>query len=322
MLNTQDSKDRRIRAAIREYNDLSAKRHITIDLDEPIQRGWRRFFVLSDHAARRRDAETLRAILAIIGTERISRRLDFKTRQCGTKRMIEIEQSVRRIRDREWTARGLSGDWFRYFHIQRYSQWGRPAFRAEFSYPSLFELRTEPRWILQVQGVDPEIESRLSELENWLKHCEGWERWGWLKGRRQQWRWGEQDTDRHRYLSRLHAKTIRNAMHGEVEPAAPAWCRRFSRQCRRPPKVAARLPHRRPLKTNHPPDFQNARVAQLYRVLRFERSGCRLESCREHHFPDVAQCRGIRLRSGKVWVRVLPSGPISRRVSRQMNSKL
>ena len=36
------------------------------------------------------------------------------------------------------------------------------------------------------------------------------------------------------------------------------------------------------------PDFQNARVAQLYRVLRFERSGCRLESCREHHFPRKA----------------------------------
>ena len=55
-------------------------------------------------------------------------------------------------------------------------------------------------------------------------------------------------------------------------------------------------------KTTHLPIFQNARVAQLYRVLRFERSGCRLESCREHHFPDVAQCRGVRLRSGKVWV--------------------
>lgn len=78
-------------------------------------------------------------------------------------------------------------------------------------------------------------------------------------------------------------------------------------------QVAARPARANSLQITSCPDFQNARVAQLYRVLRFERSGCRLESCREHHFPDVAQCRGIRLRSGKVWVRFLPSGPIQER---------
>ncbi len=88
--------------------------------------------------------------------------------------------------------------------------------------------------------------------------------------------------------------------------------RRCSPVVRDCPKVAARLPHGNRLQNNHLPKFQNARVAQLYRVLRFERSGCRLESCREHHFPDVAQCRGTELRPRIVWVRVLPSGPTSK----------
>ena len=77
-------------------------------------------------------------------------------------------------------------------------------------------------------------------------------------------------------------------------------------------QVAARPARANSLQVSSPPDFQNARVAQLYRVLRFERSGCRLESCREYHFPDVAQCRGAELRPRIVWVRVLPSGPTSK----------
>jgi hypothetical protein len=66
MLNEQDYFDRRLYVAVAELNDLERRRFTTIKLTEPIQRGWRRIFVLTAHAECRKDRDTLLAILEII----------------------------------------------------------------------------------------------------------------------------------------------------------------------------------------------------------------------------------------------------------------
>jgi hypothetical protein len=220
MLNEQDYADRQIRAAVKERDELYLSRFAFVPLDEPIQRGWLRFFVLGEHAKRRRDADTLTAILAVINTKRRSRNREFMVRQRRTKRLIEIEQSVRSIRNREWEKRSLPAAWFPYFHIYHYYEWERPAFRAEFAYPSLFTLHIEPNWVWHIHDVDPAVETRISELDRWIESRGRWRRWGWLNGEPQRYRWREQESAKQRSLWREHEKLMCNAMRGEVEPAA------------------------------------------------------------------------------------------------------
>jgi hypothetical protein len=94
---------------VRESRKLKTHRYTIVKLSEPIQQGWRRFHVLTEHARRRRDAETLEAILNLIGTERESRRPDFRVKQRRMKRLIEVGQPLRRIS--EWERNRESVPW-------------------------------------------------------------------------------------------------------------------------------------------------------------------------------------------------------------------
>jgi hypothetical protein len=214
MLNKHDLFERRVRAAVRESRKLEAHRYTIVKLSEPIQQGWRRFHVLTDHARRRRDAETLEAILNLIGTERESRRPDFRVKQRRMKRLIEVGQPLSRISEWEWNRESVPLDWLRYFHVYRYWQWGRRTFRLEFAQPYLFELRVEPRWIWEFREVDPDLETRIAELDRWMERTRAWSHWWSLKGRAGRWFYPD---ERRRALAREHRRDIRNAMKGEVD---------------------------------------------------------------------------------------------------------
>jgi hypothetical protein len=78
MLNSHDLADRQVIAAVRELDSLSRKRYTIVKLEQPIQRGWRRFYALSERASARRDRPMIEAILAVIpgmGKEELPRRM-------------------------------------------------------------------------------------------------------------------------------------------------------------------------------------------------------------------------------------------------------
>lgn len=227
MLNEHDYRDRRIRAAIKEEKDLLRKRIIVRKLDEPIQCGWRRFFVLTEHAQRRWDHDILAAILEVIGTVRNCRRLDFRTRTFRhRRRLVEIDQSISRLYDRTWEGLPCPANWRRYFHWFHYKEWGRPRYFGEFVQPSLFELRIEPRMVWHVREVDPAVETRLQEIAAWLDARHGRERYGWLKGQNQSYRWIDGECIRQRKLQREHVREIKRALDNfpDVDPNASTRC--------------------------------------------------------------------------------------------------
>ncbi len=229
MLNQQDIQDRRIRAAVREYDQLTRRRFTVVKLEEPIQRGWRRTYAMTEQALRRHDSETLAEILAVINTVKLCRRSDFQTHEYRGRRLVEIEQPLRFIHDREWYRCGLPERWFGYFDIRHYSEWGRPAFRADFAFPKLFELRIEPYMVSELALPDPSIETRIEELRRFLDLKGGWNRWYHLKGKPVSSCYFSRGR-RTQILEREHRNTILNAMRGEVESNAPEWCVRFNFQ--------------------------------------------------------------------------------------------
>lgn len=220
MLNEIDYRDRRIRAAAKEFAHLNKNRYTIRELPEPIQRGWQRVFALTAHAESRKDRAILEAILPTINTYRACRRLDFKVKVYRTRAMIEIEQSLRRLTDHEFEKAGSPSAWIPYFRWNHYSEWGRPRYIGEFRQPSLFELRVEPRLVWHVKEVDPEIETRIEELDKWMEWSGGWKRYSHQKGKPSAHFKGTTD-QRALSLNKAHTELIRSALLDptEVDPA-------------------------------------------------------------------------------------------------------
>lgn len=265
MLNDRALVDRQIIAAVREHEQLSRKRFQIIKLDQPIQRGWRRTYVLAEHAKRRRDHETLEAILKVIGTTVVHPSRNFQFRRGRKKKLVEIEQSLQPISAHPWPAHPwparLPEGWLIYFRYElllernRHSQpyW-------VFRQPSLYELKVERNWLWYFREVDPAIETRLSELDRWLTARQGWRRYHSLKGTSLYW----YPSDRDRLLRRQELREMKEALdrYPEVDPTARRSCRAIS--LRSLPKIF--------------PD-----VAQLAEAFRSERNQCGCDSCRRDH---------------------------------------
>lgn len=223
MLNSHDYFERRVRAAAREREELWDRPPIIQRLSEPIQRGWRRAYILAPHAEARWDRDILAAILKLINTVQYSRRPDFRKRVSRSRKRVELEQPLQRVFDRRWEKLKLPSLWRPYFRWIHYSEWGRPRYYGEFRHPHLFELRSEPHLVWEVLDVDPEAETRYAELAAWMRwnrpvECHLWGRW------RSHSPWRGEPTPRAKALAEDHERQIRAAMCDplEADPATPA----------------------------------------------------------------------------------------------------
>ena len=231
MLNSRDLADRQVIAAVREYHALCRRRYTITKVEKPIPRGWRRFYVLSERAAARRDRPMLEAILAAIGAVVVHHSRDFRSSSSRRRKLVEIEQPLRPIPIHEWQRKNYPDEWYAHFRYELILEWNRhwqPYWT--FIEPSLYQLRVKRNWLWYFREIDPAIESRLSELDRWLEAHQGWHRYGWLKGQPQRDRWKDEDTGKQRHLAREHQREIVRAFENfpEVDPAASARRSRIS----------------------------------------------------------------------------------------------
>jgi hypothetical protein len=325
MLNSHDRMDRQVLAIARELKHFRYMPYPTKPLDPPVQRGWRRSYVLSDRAMNRPDQSVLEAILKVIGSSVVHHNRNFHRRRGKSKKLFEIEQPLRPIPIHEWKRENYPTAWQRYFQyrilLTTHQRW-QPYW--VFMHPLLYRLKIERNWITEVRVIDPDTESRIQELEEWMEFHHGWHRYGRLKGRRQGYRWYN-IREKRRLLDNEHHREIANAYKTfpEVDPAASAWRIPTSlrpifpifpgvAQCRgselrtRPVQVRVLPPG--PWNVNRtsvpgffakeivprsagwgacPPYsaiFPTGRVAQLAEARRRERRECWFKSSRDHHF--------------------------------------
>lgn len=223
MLNSHDFHDRQVIAAARELDALHQKRYTIKQLVQPFQRGWRRYYTLSDRALDRQDRPILVAILEVIGSVVAHHSRHFQRRRGRARKLCEIEQPLRPIPVHEWQRKNYPDAWLRYFQYQllleRNQHW-QPYW--VFVQPSLYRLKVGRNWIDQIREIDPEIESRLGELNRWFDLHQGWRRYGWLKGRRQSRRWYDGESKKQRFIKKEHRREIARAyqIFPEVDPAA------------------------------------------------------------------------------------------------------
>ena len=137
-------------------------------LEPPVQKGWKRVFVLRDDVARSRQADFYAGILARINTTEWSHRKDFKKkkRAFGRKIYVVREQYLLKPDEHHFHKLAFSDAEQAQFHPEWSYQKGTGKFikRYVFNEPWRFVLRVKPNIIDKVRKMDPELDARIHEI--------------------------------------------------------------------------------------------------------------------------------------------------------------
>jgi hypothetical protein len=139
----------------------------------PVQKGWKRFFVLRDDVARSRHAAFFQNILKKINTYDWSYRKDFmiRKRKFGRKKYVVKEQRLLK----PWECHFKKLDFNEYerqmFHEEyHYRQWSKgPIKRYVFNEPWRFVLKVRTNMITKTRVTDAILESRLEWINNYME---------------------------------------------------------------------------------------------------------------------------------------------------------
>lgn len=143
------------------------------ELKPPVQRGWKRFFVLREDVARTKEANFFDKILEKINTTQYSSRKDFKVRRrkLGKKFYAEKPQELERLCVYWFDKKKFNEKEKSYFSETRahLPTDKRPVKVYVFNEPWRFVLRIQPNIITKVKRRDINLESRKREIEQYLE---------------------------------------------------------------------------------------------------------------------------------------------------------
>jgi hypothetical protein len=144
----------------------------------PVQRGWKRTFVLREDVARTARAEFFNGILEKINTIDCSWRKDFKKkkRYMGRKIYVVKPQYLKKLDLWEWKKASFTTAELQFFQCT-FSIDKRGYLREQyvFTEPWRFVLKISPNIIDKVRIRDVEIEQRIKEIDNYITRndCKG-----------------------------------------------------------------------------------------------------------------------------------------------------
>ncbi len=166
--------ERQLRALEREYSRLyKEERNLGwVELEEPIIRGWKRYFVVRNDIVRSGSKVFFEDLLKKINTVQYCHRKDFKKkkRKGGKKLYFPINQYLLKpgkpyVQKFKFTEKQLS-----YFEERPISKQGQLTGETEYviKQPWRFVLRIRPNIITHIRAKDAEIERRMHEISNYL----------------------------------------------------------------------------------------------------------------------------------------------------------
>jgi hypothetical protein len=138
----------------------------------PVQKGWKRCFVLRDDVARSKQAEFFESILVRINTYDWSHRKDFKVKRRRMGRKQYVVKGQKLVAPWEWHFAKLkfSDAEKQMFHEVLHWDSRNRAFTKTyvFNEPWRFVLKVKPNMITKVRIMDAELESRIRSLDNYM----------------------------------------------------------------------------------------------------------------------------------------------------------
>ncbi len=169
-------KDKRLIGMYKEEKKLSKQKYELpmIDLIPPVQKGWKRYFILRDDVRRSKDAVFYENLLQKINTYQYSAEKVFKKkkRKAGKRIYVEIKQELKMIYPYELSKLKLSDDELACFEYQNIPEIRGRKIYDKYAYvfkePWRFVLRIRPNIVYKIQAIDEELEQRIDELNDIL----------------------------------------------------------------------------------------------------------------------------------------------------------
>lgn len=153
-----------------------------VPLVPPVQKGWKRFFVLRDDVAKSKDADFFRGILDRINTYDWSHRKNFlvRRRRQGKKVYAVKSQKLKEPWPEEFAKMGFGEKELKYFDVERrLSHRGHYHVVFVFNQPWRFVLKVRPNMITKTRERDEVLEARLKAIGNFLVRND----WKWTQMR-------------------------------------------------------------------------------------------------------------------------------------------
>jgi len=146
-----------------------------IPLEEPYQKGWKRFFVLREDVKRSHMADFYQTLLNKINTAQYSRDKTFSSRKRRLRRYEYTvrTQALREISVSEWNSPKLELTEKENLLFYRYERWcyqsGFWKVGYVFAEPWRFVLRVRPHIITEQRMIDADLEAEFQRLENYIE---------------------------------------------------------------------------------------------------------------------------------------------------------
>jgi hypothetical protein len=175
----KEKKKKEIIALMEEQSRLhKAERKLgLIELKEPYQRGWKKFYVLREDVLNRKDADVFKEILKLIQHTIYSRKPDFTYKDFKTKKILPMEHGFHPISKAKYEKLdpkikkhfGLS---YIYGYYNKYDSTPRQAYIVyRYCGPEYyFVTKIDKNIVTHAHAIDSVIESRLAEIYNYIDH--------------------------------------------------------------------------------------------------------------------------------------------------------
>lgn len=167
-----------------------------VELEKPYQRGWMRFFRLTDAARFRSDVDRLQELLRFTNKRQFSSDRKFLSRERKGQKRTPRPHRMETFSTQCHCWREIPTYLYRYFKFRR----GTPEITTErirelrlrrinrkidVAVQHLFRSTVAPYIITHQKMLMPDCESRLEEVNTWLQVHHGWMRHGRLRGHRE-----------------------------------------------------------------------------------------------------------------------------------------
>lgn len=164
-----------LRALDREHHELYNQQGSLgwIELDTPIMRGWKRYFVLRDDVLRSRQKSFFETLLSKINTTDYSSRKDFKKkkRKFGKKIYVVKPQELLMPDKHYLVKHKFSDKELTYFEEKLiYRKWHKEPVKVfVFTEPWRFVLRIRPNIITHTRLRDVVLEQRIKRIDTYIE---------------------------------------------------------------------------------------------------------------------------------------------------------
>lgn len=194
----RDKKLIRLSRRLRELNLIERKAPL-IQLDKPIQKGFRKDFVLREDITRRRDSHEITRILSAINQTVYCQKEDFKVKKWHSKQMEDIPHKLRHIPANQWDRLQWPPHYKKWFTFREgviENKWGTLIIKGYwFNYPYMFVEKVSPHIVTHIKQHFPDIEREEAEIKRFFELHNGWARLDHLNGNSPYWKRWENTKD-------------------------------------------------------------------------------------------------------------------------------